>query len=477
MADPAPGATEPTDLVVSRPVQSRIGALDHDLAQYLKTLELPDKGILAPLSERAKVFALLPQVVSVLRPEQKADAFYLSKFAAASAVGLFDAALNYLWDATVVELRGRVVLFDLSYFYDVTVTDPTERTRFQTVEDLVNLRDWDLIRGCKEIGLLSEIAYRQLDFVRDMRNYASAAHPNLYEVTGINLVAWLETCLRNVQAAPAEGPLIEIKRLVISLRSATLDDKQARPIQTSVKGLPGDLAISLLQATFGMYIDPDLEERVRTNVDLISASVWGRCGESARRGIGIKYGILAANGETVRAEFARRFLSRVDGLSYLPKAQLTVEIAECLSSLQKAHFAWGNFFNEEPHARTLLRLVPKSGEIPTDIIEDYVRVLVVCKLGNFYGVAHTAEPYYDQLIGMFRDPQIVEFIESVRFDPIIQALADRKRAILFSRLAKALEPRTTNPVFSTALRAYSAAPPEQMRDPKFIQKVTSLLGT
>ncbi|HZY92565.1 MAG TPA: hypothetical protein VFG07_07350 [Thermoplasmata archaeon] len=476
MAEAAKSKSGSKALVVSEPVESQIASLDSDLTSYLKALDLPTRDILAPLPERRKVFSLLPETVSVLKSEQRSEAFYISKFTAACAVGLFDAALNYLWDATVVTLRDRVVLFDLTYFFDATVTNAAERLKFKAVEDLANLRDWDLIRGCKEIGLLSDIAYRQLDFIRDMRNFASAAHPNLNEITGISLVSWLETCLRNVQAAPSEGPLVELKRLLTSLRTTTLTEREAKPIQASIKGLPDDFAHSLVQAVFGMYVDKDLDERVRTNVDFIAQSIWGRCGESARHGIGIKYGTLAANGETDRAALARRFLSRIDGLGYLPTGQLAVEMASCIQELRSAHFAWDNFFNEEPHARELLRLVPKSGAIPPDVVEDYVQTLVICRLGNRFGVSFIAKPIYDTLISVFQDEEIVEFIQSPREDHIRQAIGDSTRASRFMTLAKSLEGRTTNAVFQKALRAYSSAKLSEVRDPAFQQRVIGLVS-
>jgi hypothetical protein len=39
----------------------------------------------------------------------KKDARYLSKFIAGSAVGLFDASLNFVWNEVVLSLRKKVV--------------------------------------------------------------------------------------------------------------------------------------------------------------------------------------------------------------------------------------------------------------------------------------------------------------------------------------------------------------------------------
>jgi hypothetical protein len=47
----------------------------------------------------------LPLTMGRISSEIKKDANYLSKFVASSGIGLFDAALNYLWNEVVLSLR------------------------------------------------------------------------------------------------------------------------------------------------------------------------------------------------------------------------------------------------------------------------------------------------------------------------------------------------------------------------------------
>ena len=61
---------------------------------YLKTLNLPSENIIADTSQREAVMKTLPTLLSTISNEDKSNANYLSKFVAASAIGLFDAALN-----------------------------------------------------------------------------------------------------------------------------------------------------------------------------------------------------------------------------------------------------------------------------------------------------------------------------------------------------------------------------------------------
>ena len=181
------------------------------LGRYLDELGLPKEQVLVPVVERQRVINNVPEVIILLDSTKKSTAFYLSKFIAACGAGIFDAALNFLWDETVINLRRKVARFDLEYFYDSVITD-SRRSKLNDEADLNKIEEWELIRGCHLTGILSEIGYKHLDYIRNMRNWASAAHPNQNELTGFQLLSWLETCIKEVIAKEPEGPVIEIKR-------------------------------------------------------------------------------------------------------------------------------------------------------------------------------------------------------------------------------------------------------------------------
>lgn len=65
------------------------------------------------------------------------------------------------------------------------------RKHFSSAEDLARVQDADLLRACREIGLLSDVGFTQVDLIRYMRNHASAAHPNQVQITALQLAGWL----------------------------------------------------------------------------------------------------------------------------------------------------------------------------------------------------------------------------------------------------------------------------------------------
>lgn len=90
-----------------------------------------------------------------------------------------------------------------------------------------------------------------------MRNYASATHPNQFELSSLPLANWLETCIRQVIVLPYDTIIAETKRLLMSVKAARIDPAVA-PLTTAFFGdLPNKRADALAAGLFGLYVAPD----------------------------------------------------------------------------------------------------------------------------------------------------------------------------------------------------------------------------
>ncbi|MEM8642271.1 MAG: hypothetical protein AAGG51_26165 [Cyanobacteria bacterium P01_G01_bin.54] len=433
-------------------LSTTLNSLSESLSAYLKYLGLPTDSVLVGLDERRKIINNMPYVVPALTEVQRSSAMYISKFSAACVVGLFDAALNYLWDETIRNLRVKVVQFDLDYFYDTAIADANKRSKFKDEGDLEKLDDWVLVKGCRETGIISDIGYRHLDYIRDMRNHASAAHPNQNELTGLQLAAWLETCIKEVLGKEPEGAAIEVKRLLRSLREESLSERDIPPIAEAIVRLPEELAHSLLRTAFGMYTDPKLDASIRKNIRFLAPEIWSVCSEDAKYDVGLKHGSFSANGEVSRVNLARDFLIIVDGAAYLSSNTIAVEITSSLDALLAAHNGWHNFYNGPSPARLLQSFIPASGNIPNSVSAKYVKILTLCYIGNGYGVSSSAEPTYIGLIDRWQDSQNSQFIGLTRNLEITSRLQFASCQKRFQGLASRLTDQATDPNTKLALK-------------------------
>lgn len=82
-------------------VEKTIEDTNNIYMSVLKEFNLPTEDILSSIDERRAVISNFPHVIGKLNHELRDESQYLSKFFVAVAIGLFDAALNYLWDETI----------------------------------------------------------------------------------------------------------------------------------------------------------------------------------------------------------------------------------------------------------------------------------------------------------------------------------------------------------------------------------------
>lgn len=379
----------------------QIGPFESGLLRYLETFGLPSKGIFASIDERRVTVSNLQNVIVKIPQADRSDSTYLSKYVAAAAAGLFDAALNYLWDETIIQLRTRVSQYDLSYFYDNAVTSQDRRSKLKDASDLDKITDDELVRGAHAIGLIGEIGFRHLDYIRYMRNWVSAAHPNQNEITGLQILSWLETCIKEVITLPLSNSTVEIKRLLESIKTQVLDDPSASEIGVFFAGLTQEQVDSLAAGFFGIYVRPDTIQQTRTNILKLFPFLWPRISTETKESFGVRYGKFSAANDQAGKSLAHQILSSLGGLQYIPDDIRAVQIDDIMSRLITVHNGRNNFYNEPPFASQLEILVGQNVKIPRQICSKYVQTLVFLFMSNGNGVAWNAEPIYLRLIDNF----------------------------------------------------------------------------
>jgi hypothetical protein len=450
------------------------------LLGYINSLGLPTETVFAAVPQRMTVFKNTGDALNTLDDEQRQSSVYISKFLAAVAAGLFDAALNYLWDQTVFELRHRVAQYDLDYFYDVAVKSQNLRKQLSDEDDLSKITDYDLISGAYEIELISELGFKHLDFIRYMRNWASAAHPNQNEVTGLQLISWLETCIREVITLPLSNIVVEIKQLLTNVKSRRFSSEEAKQIALFFTNLTQDRIDNLCSGFFGIYTQLDSSTQTRQNIQLLLPYLWDRVSEENRNELGMKYAQFIARTEQQKQQLARQFLEIVSGLSYLPDDVLAAEIDTAVENLLNAHRGVNNFYNEPVFARQLKRLVGDAGKIPENVIQVYVLGIIEPFLTNGNGIAWNAEPTYIELMQQF-DPR----------QSLIAAVAFRKTYIAsklqfplcqqkYKDLLEMMISQVANPAVKDLLEdihklIQKSVPPDKLKDdPRVAQKIDNL---
>ena len=432
----------PQELVTPAPVDAyhvQIQKFESGLVGFLEQQGLPSTGIFVDVDERLTVFQNLSRVIRLVPQDDLGESTYISKFIASTATGLFDAALNYLWDETILQIRRRVKQYDIEYFYDNAVSGD-RRSRLKGEDDLPKLDDYDLISGAKEIGLISELGFKHLQYINYLRNWASAAHPNQNEISGLQLVTWMETCVKEVIALPISTTTVKIKSLLVGIKRTSISDDDAREIGTLFTDLAQDQVNNLAAGFFGIYTKPDTD-----NINKLLPLLWPRVDEETRYTFGSKYSHFIANAQQEEKKLAREFLQVVDAESYISDDIRASEIDSVLTSLSGAHRAFNNFYNEPGPAIQLKRLVGNPPRVPRSVAQRYVLTLVEVYLSNGHGIADNASQIYEELIAGFNSYEASLAVISFKETTIASKLQFDLCQGQFKKLIELVKPSVTSP--------------------------------
>ncbi len=129
-----------------------------------------ERSILPTDDQISNLWSNLPRLIAKIPPEHRSET--IVRMCVAVASGLFDSAINYAWNAAIIELRNKVRRFGLPVIPQILDQDFDEGT-------LIDLKDVELLNLCLKLNLITEDGYFLLDQNRDIRNNFSAAHPTM----------------------------------------------------------------------------------------------------------------------------------------------------------------------------------------------------------------------------------------------------------------------------------------------------------
>jgi hypothetical protein len=148
---------------------------------------------------------VLARIPAHLRDER------VAKMCVAVACGLFDAAINYVWNATVVELRDKVRRFGIKVVPQILDRDFDEDT-------LLDLKDAELLELCLKLNLISDDNWFFLDQCRATRNSFSAAHPFDGNVDDDEFLTFVGRCQKHALSSQNNPKGVDTKAFLAAVK-------------------------------------------------------------------------------------------------------------------------------------------------------------------------------------------------------------------------------------------------------------------
>jgi hypothetical protein len=366
------------------------------LDQLTDALGVP-RDILASGQEIETAWNNLPGVMNKIPPALRAEG--LARMCVAVAAGLFDSAINYIWNTSVIELREKVKRFGLP-----VVEQLLSKSNFDE-QALLDLKDSDLLSLCLKLNLVTEDGYFFLDQCRDIRNNFSAAHPVVGKVDDHEFIAFANRCAKYALGDEHNPVGVDISSFMAAVKGARFSEEQKSQWVQRIERTHEAQQYLLFGTLHGIYSDPASVELARVNALMIAAEFAPHFTPKAKSDLINRHHDYIAKGDEKRHKASQQFFERLSMLALLGEHEFHSLLSNASKRLLGIHQAMDNFYNEPPFAERLLQLTTQ-GAIPDTAQEELVEVVVTCAVGSPYGVSNAAVTHYHNIIQGFSPNEV-----------------------------------------------------------------------
>lgn len=374
------------------------GVIDYTLSSIgniLKSFDLP-REIIASNEEIESAWNELPRELARIPPELRDG--LVARMCVATSVGLFDGAINYIWNAVILNLRLRVKNFGLDYIAQIL------NKRFEE-DDLNDLMDAELLDLCHKLELLSEDGYFFLNQCRDIRNNFSSAHPSIAQIDDRELISFISRCCKHGISSDYTLQGINIAQFITMIKESALNQSAIDVWASKFNNTFPAQRILLVPMLHGIYCDPNTKEHARVNALSICQAIKPLFDSKIQSSLIEQHNSYLTKNDEQRMKASRIFFQKLEILDLLTDIERHSIIKNACDLLLRVHQGFDNFYNEPPFAKNLYNIT-QATKTPDSTKAEFVEAVVTCFVGNPYGVSHAAVPYYRKMIENFSPKEI-----------------------------------------------------------------------
>ncbi|WP_045606076.1 hypothetical protein [Vibrio parahaemolyticus] len=391
------------------------------ITELTTSLGIP-RSVLASEEEIEYAWRDLPRELREIPGELRGE--LVARMCVAVSTGLFDGAMNYIWNAAILHLREKIRNFGLAVVAQIRQSDFEEK-------HLLELQDSRLLELCLKLNIIDEDGFFFLDQCRDVRNNFSAAHPTMGKVNDREFTTFLNRCVRHALADSSSPTGVDISAFISAVKGPRFNSQQCGIWIQRLKDTHEAQRLLLVKMVHGIYCDPATAEQARLNSLDICDGLKDVLTNAIKSELINSHTEYVAKGFEEKHTASQQFFEKLGFLGLLNESEQHTVFSKATTRLWNAHNGMNNFYNEPPFAERLLELT-QQGAIPETIQEELVKVVACCAVGNGYGVSNGAIPYYTQIIKDFSPREIA----------ILVKLASNEHSDLGRRLANSRLART-----------------------------------
>src|SRR5215471_6007823 len=316
------------------------------ISSLIEALGIP-RGALASDEEIAHAWHDLPRELRAIPPELRGE--LIARMCVAVSTGLFDGAINYIWNAAVLHLRQRIKGFGLSVVAQILQSDFEDK-------HLLELQDSELVELCLKLNLITEDGFFFLDQCRDTRNNFSAAHPTIGKINDREFTVFLNRCIRYALSNESSPRGVDIGALITAIKAARFTGGQCSVWVDRLQATHDAQRQLLFGMVHGIYCDPGSAEPARLNALELCNACKSQFTAAIKSDLVNRHSDYLAKGDTARHTASQQFFERLGLLDVLNESERHTVISRAVRNMWQIHQSLNNFYNEPPFAHVLKAL-------------------------------------------------------------------------------------------------------------------------
>lgn len=404
------------------------------LAQLTAALGV-SRDLLAADDQIEHAWSQLPRLIKRIPPNLRDER--IVKMCVAVASGLFDAAINYIWNAAIVELREKVRRFGIN-----VVPQVLDDKSFDE-DSLLDLKDAELLDLCQKLNLIGDDDYFFLDQCRATRNSFSAAHPAEGNVDEDEFLAFLSRCQKHALSSERNPKGVDTKALLAALKSSRFKKDQREEWERRIAATFDAQRELIFVMLHGIYCDPASGEEARLNALSICETFSEDFNPKTRSALVDRHQEYKAKGDGPRQKASLQFFETLGQLALLSESEVHSIFTSASRKLISVHNYWDNFHNEPPFAERLLKLSRKN-RVPETAQAAFVEAVVTAGVGNTYGVSHGAASDYREMVKSFSPNEVKIMLDLTKGGTLLAGRINSNKGCerRFRALVESVDPKS-----------------------------------
>lgn len=366
------------------------------LTELADSLDVP-RDVLPSEEEIESAWSSIPSIMNRIPPDLRQED--LVRMCVAVGSGLFDSAINYVWNCSINRLREKVRNFGLN-----VVRQLVDSREFDEGK-LLDMRDGELLRLCLRINLITEDGHFFLEQCRVVRNNFSAAHPPIGKIDNHEFTVFANRCAKYALSDEINPIGLDISEFIDVLKESKFSDEQVATWSERIDRTHEAQRELVFGTLHGIYCDPDGSEAARLNSLAICKEFSDQFSPNTLSDLVDRHQEYRAKDDEKRHKASQLYFQELGIFDLLSKAERHNVISSACDRLMIVHQGFDNFYNEPPFAERLATL-SAQGRVPDSSKRKFVITVVTCAVGNPYGVSREAWPFYREMIQNFSRKEV-----------------------------------------------------------------------